>query len=109
MLANGDKTMAEDVDSTDIEQPGVGSGLGSRSLEQSQRIEQMMAQAAARRRKELLVRRMVTFVIWLAVVAISIPLALMASAWLTGFRTASGAPDVSAMVEWIKTSIELLR
>jgi hypothetical protein len=105
----GTYTMAEDTDINDIEQPGARPSSERRALEQSQRAEQMMAQAATRRRKKLLMRRVVTLVIWLAVVAVSIPLALMASAWLTGFRTASGAPDVSSMVEWIKTSIELLR
>ena len=61
------------------------------------------------KKKSHLLRRIVMFFVWVVVIGAVIVLALMISAWLTGFKTASGAPDVLAMLEWIKNYFNLTR
>ena len=54
-------------------------------------------------------RRMIMVCIWIAVLTLMVLLALMLSAWITGFRTAGGAPDVAAMIEWLKQNYNLTK
>ena len=59
------------------------------------------------RKKGRLLRRFVLFIIWLVIIVVMVVMALMISAWLTGFRTATGGPDVIAMLKWIQANFNL--
>ncbi|MCL2632299.1 MAG: hypothetical protein FWD45_04355 [Coriobacteriia bacterium] len=69
----------------------------------------LFSRASSGKRKSSKLRRIVMPVVWVAVIFSMVILALMISAWLTGFRTAGGAPDIFAMITWIKANLNTPR
>lgn len=60
-----------------------------------------------RRRRGRWLRRALRLVIWVTSVCLMVVVALMVSAYITGFRQASGWPDVEGMLEWLWVNYDL--